>query len=376
MKSSRTAVWICGAAAVILGLWGMLALLVRGNDRNITMHIGTYGDHVYRYTFDEERLQFFLEEKTEARNASYVLADADMVFAVSECGNESGAYCFRSDGGISDKRQTGADPCFLMLLERKNSERFLLTADYSGGSISIFPVTDAGLGDRCQSLTFSGSGPVEMRQASSHIHQIRMLPADAPGIDGRWALASDLGADRINILRIHEEGDEILSLYAHVECPAGSGPRHLEFSKDSRTLYCLCELSGEVLVYAVDPEDGTPDFRLIQRIQADEVNAGGSADIHLHPSGMWLYTSHRLDNDGISIFRTLPDGRIEKTGYARTARHPRNFCISPDGDLLFAACRDDKVIQVFRIEKNGDLTLTTSVLQFEKDMPSSITSLQ
>ena len=67
------------------------------------------------------------------------------------------------------------------------------------------------------------------------------------------------------------------------------------------------------------------------------------------------------------------DGTLEKIGYSRTARHPRNFMITPDGGLMLVACRDDKVIQVFRISEDGTLTLTPSVLRFESDMPSSVT---
>jgi 6-phosphogluconolactonase (cycloisomerase 2 family) len=103
-------------------------------------------------------------------------------------------------------------------------------------------------------------------------------------------LASDLGADVIRQIRFE---DGVLVHVADLECPSGSGPRHMEFNEAGDRLYCICELSGEVLVYDV------PAFTLLQRIQADEVNAGGSADIHMHPSGKYLYTSHRLDNDGI-----------------------------------------------------------------------------
>ncbi|MBQ8574072.1 MAG: beta-propeller fold lactonase family protein [Bacteroidales bacterium] len=238
----------------------------------------------------------------------------------------------------------------------------ILTADYSGGSVTVFPLCDGILGDCIQRLEFQGEGPVEGRQESSHIHQLKLIP------DTDWILASDLGADRIRLLRFE---DGILIHKGDFVCPAGSGPRHLEFSRDGKTLYCISELSGNVLVYSTGGNE-TPEFTLIQQIQADEVNAGGSADIHLHPSGKYLYTSHRLDNDGIAIFKTLPDGRIEKIGYSRTGRHPRNFCISPDGSLLFVACRDDRIIQVFHIEDNGHLTLTPSVLRFEEDMPSNI----
>ena len=47
--------------------------------------------------------------------------------------------------------------------------------------------------------------------------------------------------------------------------------------------------------------------------------------------------------------------------------------ITPDGKHLLVACRDDKVIQVFAIEKDGSLTLKPSVLRFDSDMPSSVT---
>ena len=49
--------------------------------------------------------------------------------------------------------------------------------------------------------------------------------------------------------------------------------------------------------------------------------------------------------------------------------------ITPDGKLLLVACRDDRSIQVFRIEKEGTLTLTQSTLTFTDDMPSSVVAI-
>ena len=341
-------------------------------DDKLNILIGTYGENIYVYSFDQSSLEFTEKAKTEARNASYALAGKDAqggIYAVSETGDGSGAYSFAYDGKIlltSEKRQTGADPCFVLL-----HEGYMMTADYSGGSISIFPIMkDGAIGDLVHRSVFHGSGPVTSRQESSHIHQLKAVPGHDDLI-----LASDLGADRIRLLRFSTDNGS-LSHIADIECPSGSGPRHMEFSKDGRMLYCIAELSGEVLVYEMTKENQTdeaPSFTPVQMIQADEVNAGGSADIHIHPDGTWLYTSHRLDNDGISIFRIKQDGSLEKTGYARTARHPRNFMITPDGNNLLVACRDDKVIQVFAIEKDGSLTLKPSVLRFDHDMPSSVT---
>ena len=369
---------VCGAAAVILG--GFMLLLAGGNEKTVShLAIGTYGENVYLYTFDHKDGSFAFDSKSEARNASYALgAQAEdgqkHIYAVSEVGGESGAYSFKADkDGLEQtayKQQTGADPCFVLLYD---GGKYMMTADYSGGSISAFPIADGVIGELCASISFTGEGPDKARQESSHIHQLKELPSQ----NGRWILASDLGADVIRLVKAETAESEkgagmSLQHIKDIPCPAGSGPRHMEFNKDYTILYCIAELSGEVLVYNISHEGTEPSFKLIQQIQADEVNAGGSADIHIHPNGKWLYTSHRIDNDGISVFSILSGGTLEKTGYARTGRHPRNFMITDDGSYLLAACRDDKLVQVFKINSDGSLTLTESVLRFEDDMPSSI----
>ena len=354
---------------------------------DIDLLIGTYGEHLYVYNLNCQTLEFTLKAKAEAKNASYALDGLGYIFAVSEVGEGSGAYSFKLGGDTdtgeltvdmsADIRQTGADPCYAMVYTEPYIGPHLMTADYSGGSVSVFPIRNGQIGERVEQICFEGSGPVEGRQESSHIHQLKAVP-NAEG----YILASDLGADVIRLLKTGKgEGtSEVpctlkLTHVEDIECPAGSGPRHMEFSSDGRMLYCIAELSGEVLVYKVRGKK-KPAFKLVQRIQADEVNAGGSADIHIHPSGQWLYTSHRLMNDGISIFKVLKNGKLEKIGYAHTGRHPRNFMITPDGKLLLVACRDERSIQVFRIEPDGTLTQTQSTLIFDEDMPSSVTTIQ
>ena len=361
MKITNTIVWACGALAVILTCCIYFGLFT--SEKSVMkINVGTYGDHIYRYAFDTKTLEFSLLETADAHNASYLVQDGSYVYAVSETGAESGVYSFDCAEGLvmtAEKRQTGADPCFIMITDSAvlQARGKVLTADYSGGSVSVFPISGGVVGDCVQCLQFSGSGPVEGRQESSHIHQLKQ----GPGSD--IVLATDLGADVIRILRFK---DGALDHFADVPCPSGSGPRHMEFNESVDRLYCICELSGEVLVYDV------PAFKLLQRIQADEVNAGGSADIHMHPSGKYLYTSHRLDNDGISVFAVDENGLLEKIAYTRTGRHPRNFMITPDGSLLLVACMHDNLIQVFRIAEDGTLTLTDAVLRFDSDQPSCL----
>lgn len=150
MKRPGNITLLCGAAAVILSSVIMLYLLKNETVMQITT--GTYGSHIYRYGFDTGSLEFSLLEKIEAENASYAIKDADNIYAVSETGKASGAYSFSlgdETAMTADKRQTGADPCFIM-----RYEDWILTADYSGGSVTVFPLCDGVLGDCIQRLEF------------------------------------------------------------------------------------------------------------------------------------------------------------------------------------------------------------------------------
>ena len=218
-----------------------------------------------------------------AKNASYALEGLGYIFAVSEVGDGSGAYSFQlneaaadktaadkvADGGMTiqmtaDRRQTGADPCFAIVYTGAYIGPHLMTSDYSGGSVSVFPIANGKIGERVEQICFEGSGPVAGRQESSHIHQLKAVP-NAEG----YILASDLGADVIRLLKTGKgegtsevPGTLKLTHIEDIEYPAGSGPRHMEFSADGKMLYCIAELSGEVLVYKVSGNK-KPSFKLI-----------------------------------------------------------------------------------------------------------------
>ena len=138
---------------------------------------------------------------------------------------------------------------------------------------------------------------------------------------------------------------------------AGSGPRHLTFDDEGRYAYLITELSGEVMVFSHHEGKLTQ----IQTVTADDRHARGSADIHLTPNGRFLYASNRLQGDGIAIFSVDKEsGMLTRTGYQPTARHPRNFAITPNGSFLLCACRDADIIQVFAIDPDTGMLSDTS----------------
>ena len=99
----------------------------------------------------------------------------------------------------------------------------------------------------------------------------------------------------------------------------------------------------------------------MQLVVADSVGARGSANIHISPDRRFLYSWNRLQADGIAILAiNADDGTLTKVGYQSTARHPRNFVITPNGKYLLVAGRDDNKIQVFEINNDTGLLTNTN----------------
>ena len=317
---------------------------------------GTYteGDSrgIYLYHFNTKTLEAKLISETPADNPSFLtLSDGEQyVYAVSESGNRSAvlSYVFSKINEtlepINMEYSSGADPCYLSV---SPGNRFVVTADYSGGSINVFPILKNGaVGPAAQTFHFEGCGPDSLRQKAPHLHCVTFSP------DGKYLFATDLGTDRIYVCENdHPNG---LTRPAAIQLSPGSGPRHLVFNKEGSMVYLINELSGNVTVF----KHNRGKLHEIQSVQADTCQARGSADIHLSPDGNYLYASTRLKGDGIVVFKVnKTDGTIEKKGYHPTEKHPRNFLITPDGKLMLVACKDGGCIQIFRIDpKSGLLT--------------------
>lgn len=339
-------------AAGVCGLMGSYASSTEGKADELTMLVGTYtgggSEGIYVYHFNQATGKAALIDSTYASNPSFVIvsADAGRAYAVSENNDSTdgvSAYAFSKDSGklsFLNKASTGMAPCHL-----STNGKILLSADYEGGTLSLIPLKkDGSLENVRESFHGTAKGVDSLRQTTPHVHCSTFTP------DGRMVIASDFSGDRLMCFSVSGGGDS-LELCDSVSVEPGSGPRHFTFSPDGKRLYLLGELSGDIVVF--DYRNG----RLVRRqvVEADEVHARGSADIHLSSDGKFLYASNRLKHDGIAIFKVDGEGLLTKVGYQLTGRHPRNFGITPNGKYLLVACRDDDLIQVF--ERNPETGL-------------------
>jgi 6-phosphogluconolactonase (cycloisomerase 2 family) len=340
----------------------------------LTMVVGTYtagnSKGIYTFRFNQETGAFKTLSDAETGNPSYLTISDDnrFIYTVNEYGdgNEAvTAFRFNKEDGTLQKMNSvpamGADPCYITA-----TNRYMVTANYSGGSISVFPIAEDGsLLPASDVIPFTGSGADKERQEKPHLHCVRVSP------DGQFLFANDLGTDRIHVFEINTQahaggGEKFLkaAVPPALHIAPGSGPRHITFSPNGKQAYLINELSGAVVAF--DYENGT--LSEIQTIQADTVNAKGSADIHVSPDGKFLYASNRLAADGIAIFSIdRTDGKLTKAGYRLTGIHPRNFIITPNGKYLLVASRDNNAIEIYeRNKKNGLLTPTGKEIPVEK----------
>ena len=302
-----------------------------------------------------------LASMSSTPNPSYftLSADGTYLYCVNELkeyngvpGSTVSAYRLDRESGtmelLGSQFTCGADACYVCLWP---DEKWLLVSNYSGGSVAVFPVLpDRSLGHASCVLRHTGKSQNPQRQEGPHPHQI--LPAP----DGCHVYVPDLGLDSLVCYRLDtRKGWLVKDHWPDILGLPGQGVRHGAFNAAGDRLYVMTELTAQVNVYQYDSKTGTA--RLMQTCDTgDQTGFFLGATIRLHPNGKWLYVSVR-GVDQLVVFGIQADGTLMKQQTCSSGGQiPRDFIVTPDGELLLAANQDSDHICVFRINaENGSL---------------------
>ena len=240
------------------------------------------------------------------------------------------------------------------------SGKFLLTAQYGGGSTALFPLDADGRLGTAQVVKHGtkGSGVMPGRQEKPHAHMCAFSP------DGRFALVPDLGMDAIVVHRIDLAAPSI-TMHGVIASVPGGGARHMKFSPDGKFIYLLNELSLSVTSFAWDAAAGTANLiatvpALSEAAKAKEA-FNSAAEILVHASGKFVYSSNR-GHDTVTVYRADPATAVLQVIQVQPVRgaFPRNIALSPDGGWLLAAGADSNTVAVHRVNQaTGELTYQT-----------------
>ena len=352
-----------GLGAVGLGAAGC-ATAPRGGSE-IPLYIGTYtrgrSRGIYLGRFDGASGQVSVDAVVEGiQNPSFLVLNpaGTHLYAVSEVAEFAGsggggvvAYAVGPGTGLRElNRQPthGAAPCHVSI---DATGRYLMVANYAGGNAAVLPIrADGSLGAASDVVQHSGSGPNTRRQEGPHAHFIRTDP------ENRFAFVVDLGIDQVVGYRFDAAaGTLVPAANAGVTARPGAGPRHLDFHPDGRRAFVINELDSTLTALAYDSATGTMESTgIASTLPSGYSGANSCADVHVAPSGRFVYGSNR-GHDSIAVFA------IDAAAGAPTAvqhqptlgRTPRNFTIDPTGRFLIAANQDSDSLTVFAIDPSS-----------------------
>lgn len=151
-------------------------------------------------------------------------------------------------------------------------------------------------------------------------------------------------------------GELAANAVAKVDARPGEGPRHYEFHPTLDVVYVANENGSSVTVYDLNPDKGILTRRQnLSTLPAGYAEHNTCAQIHIHPSGNFLYISNR-GHDSIARYAVRDDGSLMSLGQTPTEPIPRPFNLDPEGNFLFAAGQKSDKMAAYRIDaETGDL---------------------
>jgi 6-phosphogluconolactonase len=376
MKSSRRMFAFSLIVAAVV-LFSSPADFAQKNGSSYLVYIGTYttkqtSKGIYAYRFDSTTGQLTaIGLAGESTDPSFVAVhpSGKYLYAVNEIGEFNGAKSGaissfaidRKSGALKLLNQVsthGAGPCYVSL---DKSGRFVLVANYDGGSVATFVIQDDGSLSLVKGFVeHSGSGVDKERQEGPHAHWIGVSP------DNHFALAADLGLDDVLIYKFDDvQGKLMPNNPSYAQVKPGSGPRHLAFHPNGKFAYLVSEMSSTVTAFAYSAQKGSLSaLQTLPMLPADYSGVREAAEIVVHPSGKFVYASNRGTANSIAAYKIDANkGTLTPAGlFSTKGQIPRNFTIDPTGQFLLAANEDSGNIVVFKIDAaTGALTPTGQV---------------
>lgn len=274
----------------------------------------------------------------------------------------------RANGALELLNTVGAGGAGPTYVSVHPSGKFVLVANYFGGSVAVLPILEGGrLGDATDVKWDSGKvGPVKAANAPpgsfaisghdrTHAHMIQADPS------GRFVLHVDLGLDQIFLWRFDEQGGKLTPAdVPTVSLPPGDGPRHFYFHPNGRWLYAIQEEGSTIVLFDYDADQGRLSARqTISTLPPGFAGSNFCSEILVSSDGRFVYAGNRL-HDSIAIFAVGPDGELTYRGEEWTrGDYPRSFQFDPTGRFLYSCNQRADHVAVFRVDKKtGSLDFT------------------
>ena len=219
-----------------------------------------------------------------------------------------------------------------------------MSAYYHAGMVAIHGIGEDGA---------AGGAPIERLPTAAKAHCIQTDRSNKFAFVPHTAESNLIAQFRFD----EETGALTPNAIPRVIAEEGAGPRHLVFHPDKDIAYVSNEQGGSVTAYRFDPSAGTlTAFQTLSTLPEDFVEHNHCAQIHMTPSGRFLYVSNR-GHDSIACF-VIDEvtGELSCVGRQATEPRPRAFAVDPTGSFLYAAGQESGRLASYRIDaQTGEL---------------------
>lgn len=306
-----------------------------------------------------------LAAEVPSPNYLAVSPDGRVLYAATRPNDSDGtvtSYAIQRPSGalvkVDERSAGGRGPCHISVEPGSGT---VLVANYTSGSVKSFRSDSEGSLADVSFVQHEGSSLHPTRQTAPHAHCIMPSPG------GRFALACDLGTDRVMIYRIDPAGGSLaLHKPAFAGVPPGSGPRHLIFSGASK-VFVVNELTCTVSSFSWDEGQGSLKLLDTVSLLPDGVELRpefSAAAIVVSPDdGDFVYATVR-GHDSVSILKIGRNGTLSLIGNVPSGgKVPRGLGIDPTGRWLLVGNQRSNTVNVFSVDLlSGGLTPTDQVI--------------
>lgn len=354
-----------------------LSLTVDAQSAKEILYVGTYSlrgsEGIYVFEFDRKAGTVKpLQSVSNTKSPSFLAIHPSKkyLYSVNEAAktgpSKAGAVsAYAIDGAtgkltfLNGESSLGEGPCHISI---DQTGKTAFVSNYGGGNLAVLPIKPNGmLGAATDSVKYTGKGANAKRQDKAHVHSTIVSP------DNRFIYVADLGLDKLNIFEADVKNSTVKpAQMPYVSVKPGYGPRHFTFHPNGKFAYLVEELTSSVAVFSRDAKTGALTLLSdgVKTLPESFSGENTSADIHIDPSGRFLYQSNRGRN-ALAMFAIDSNGKLTSLGDEPTmGKTPRNFMIDPKGDFVFVVNQDSDNMTLFRRDqKTGKLTYTGQSIQ-------------
>jgi 6-phosphogluconolactonase len=261
-------------------------------------------------------------------------------------------------------------PTFLM---PDRTGRYLLSAYYQGGGAAVYRLGEDGA---------VGSATHDWLATATGAHAIATDPSN------RFAFVPHIARIQDNVLEPpkNNPGPNVIMQFRfdaqngrlnpntplRVEPSGLLGPRHYCFHPSLDLVYFSNEQGCSVTAYRMDRAAGTLSaVQTIATLPDGFTQRNTCSQIHLVPSGQFLYVGNRGHNSIAGFAVDAATGHLALIGQVPTEAVPSAFCVDPAGCFVFAAGTASGRLASYRID-GGTGALTPLATQAVGQRPAAV----